>query len=306
MEYLSALFCGIFVYCLVIIVFGEKASKSEYIQKRLDKAKFNSNEDIPFENIPFMDRVIKPTIDSFIGFFSSMIPVNEKEQSDLTRQLLQAGIKIKPNDYIVMKLIIIILFATISAIYNKATSSFIGDSLLTAIAVGAVFGYLLLFYSLKNRIRTRQEKIMYQFPQFLDLLSVCVEAGLGFDQAIQYVTNEYPSELSEEFKIVIRDVSLGSTRKDALQKLQLRVTIDQLKTFTAAVIQADEMGISLKNILNAQAASVRQAHKQKVEEKAQKLPVKILIPMLLFIFPVIFIVLLVPAVLQVISSGVFE
>ena len=138
-------------------------------------------------------------------------------------------------------------------------------------------------------------KIYKQFQSF-DLLSVCVEAGLGFDQAVNYVSKEYVGEISEEFRIMLRDINLGSSRKQALSALQTRVPLEQLKTFSAAVIQADEMGISLKNILNVQAANVRLRYKQKIEEKAQTLSIKILFPMVLFIFPVIFIIILGPAV----------
>ena len=161
---------------------------------------------------------------------------------------------------------------------------------------GILSGYIISRFVLASRVTRRQNLLEKQLPGFLDLLSVCVEAGLGFDQAIQYVCHEYKGELSDEFKVVQRDISLGSTRKQALMSLCQRVTSSQMTTFTAAVLQADEMGISLKNILNAQSRNVRLAYKNKIEEKAQKLSTKILIPMLIFIFPVIFIILLGPAV----------
>lgn len=297
-------FASILTYCILIIVFGKRAMINEEIKARLEKTKVQvNNNNVPYENVPFIERIIKPSIDSFISFFSRILPVSEKEQAELSKQLLRAGMKIKPNDYIVMKLLVVFLFGLAFATYQltfKINRSL--QPVLLNSAYGMIAGYGLMQYMLKRRIRIRKEKMQMQLPGFLDLLSVCVEAGLGFDQAVLYVTGEYPCELSNEFKIVVRDTSLGSTRKEALTNLQDRCDIDQLKTFTAAVIQADEMGITLKNILTAQASNVRLAHKQKVEEQSQKLPVKILIPMLIFIFPVIFIILIVPAALRAMSA----
>lgn len=299
MEFIIILLVGILSYCLIFILFGEKAYRLEIINERINKARKSANdEDINFENLSFMERIIIPSIDSVIRFFSNIVPVSQKEQEALSKQLLQAGIRTRPNEYAIIKLFIVILFAIVGMTYSLLLKkSTLNEAFMTAL-ISAALGYLFLQYSLARRIRIRQEKMQMQFPSFLDLLSVCVEAGLGFDQAIQYITGEYEGELSEEFKIVSRDISLGSTRKDALNNLQTRCKIDQLKTFTAAIVQADEMGISLKNILTTQATNVRIAHKQKVEEESQKLPVKILLPMVIFIFPIIFIVLLFPAVIQ--------
>lgn len=308
MLYIIVLLFGILVYCLVIISFGEKAVRLEHINLRLKKAmESNIREDEPYENIPFIDRIIKPSIDKFIGSISKIVPISEKEQEAISLSLMQAGMRTKPADYTVMKMMIVLLFAFVGIIYATLIKHLPLNQVLLYGFGAASMGYLFLQYTLKRRIRIRQDAMQVQFPNFIDLLSVCVEAGLGFDQAIQYVIKEFPCELSDEFKIVSRDISLGSTRQDALMKLQKRCTVEQLKTFNAAIIQADEMGISLKTILSSQASNVRQAYKQKINEKVQKLPVKILFPIVLFIFPVIFIVLLVPAILSALKtiSGVF-
>ncbi|MEB3024438.1 MULTISPECIES: type II secretion system F family protein [unclassified Parvimonas] len=305
MVYIIVLLSGLCVYSSILLLLGEKASRVENIRKRINKAGKENRikTDDFYENVPFAERVIKPIVDFFIKAVSDMFP-SSKEVEDETYQttLLQAGIRMKARDYYILKLLVVVLFAIIGGFYSKVVGLRGLFGFLFGGIFGAIIGYLFMTYLLRRRIRIRKENMERQFPEFLDLLSVCIEAGLGFDQAIQYVVGEYKSELSDEFRIVMRDISLGSTRKQALLKLQERCLVEQVKTFNAAIIQADEMGISLKKILSAQSYNARQARKRKVEEEIQRLPIKILFPMLIFIFPVIFIVLLLPAGLSIIKS----
>ncbi|HEY4543436.1 MAG TPA: type II secretion system F family protein, partial [Tissierellaceae bacterium] len=129
-----------------------------------------------------------------------------------------------------------------------------------------------------------------------------VVAGLGFDQALGYVVERAKGPLIDEFNITQREITLGKSRKESLNDLANRCQVEELKTFTNAIIQADEMGISMQNVLNSQSKMIREAYKQEIEEHAAKIPVKILIPMVLFIFPVIFIVLIGPAVPQIMGA----
>lgn len=299
MFYIIIILSGVFVYTAIISTLGAKAQRLEMIKKRIEKSKkINKNyADEFYENIPFFERIIKPFVDWLVISVANFIPreKDEKEKEQSQKKLVQAGIKMKAREYNTMRIIIIVLSGFVLGIFKAFRSvEFSLVSILMNFMIGCVLAYMFLLFVLTMRTRHRKEKMERQFPEFLDLLSVCIEGGLGFDQAVQYVVKEYKSELSDEFRIVLRDISLGSPRKDALLKLQDRCLVEQLKTFNTAVIQADEMGISLKKILMAQAYNTRQVRRQKVEEKVQKLPVKILIPMLIFIFPVIFIVLLTP------------
>lgn len=306
MENLIIMFSGILVYCLIVIIFGSNAYQVDLIKERLIKVETKSliNDEV-FEDIPFLERVVKPSIDSIIQLLTKVVPVRKKEQEQLGVQLLQAGIRINPINYSVMRTLIIFLFAIVSSLY--ATNKYGSKPLyiIGGATFGLYMGYAIMRFSLTSRISHRQENISKQFPEFLDLLSVCVEAGLGFDQAVSHVSKQYSGEISDEFKIMLREITLGSTRKKALLSLQTRVPLEQLKTFSAAVIQADETGISLKNILNVQASNVRLRYKQKIEEKAQKLSIKIMFPMIVFIFPVIFIIIMgpsIPSLMQMFGS----
>jgi tight adherence protein C len=139
-------------------------------------------------------------------------------------------------------------------------------------------------------------------PDIMDLLTVCVEAGLGFDGALLKINERFEGPLVDEFMIVQREIQMSLPRKEALKKFSDRSGIPELKTFVGALIQADQMGLPMKNVLKVQSSQLRLARKQIAEEKAMKAPIKMMLPLVFFVFPVIFIVLLGPTVLQLIKT----
>ena len=151
-------------------------------------------------------------------------------------------------------------------------------------------------FSSSGKAARRKEKIGKQFPELLDLLSISVEAGLGFNQAMQYITEQCQGPLVDEFQITVRSMGLGQSRRAALEEMTYRCGLDEISIFVGAVIQADELGISLKNILTAQAREIRNLRRMKTEEKAQKIPIKMLLPLGIFIFPVMMIIIMGPAI----------
>lgn len=292
---------ALLMYLLILILFNEKLSELNTMRYRMNQifsmGVFVKNDES--EESSFKERFLKPLINRIISEVSRLIPISDKEKQKLNNLLQQAGIKIRGQDYAAIKIIVIsilsVSFAMIMYIYsNKISSALVG------LFLGMLCGYTLFRFSLQKKISTRKKNMEFELPQVLDLLSVCVEAGLGFDQALQYIVLQDNNEMVSEFAIVVREISLGKTRKDALTSLYDRCGIEELKTLSTAIIQADEMGISLKNVLNAQSISIRQNYKQKIEEYAQKIPIKILFPLVLFILPVIFIIILGPAAVQVI------
>ena len=290
---------GLFVYSMILVKFVNERTHLRLQLKDIAETENSlrrNTDDTDLENKSFYSRVIFPAIERLSLFIGRVFPIAQKDQDKLNLQLLQAGLRIKAQTYLTIRILVIAVCMIFTYIYIGPYHLYFGFSVMMSALGGILSGYIISRFVLASRVTRRQNLLEKQLPGFLDLLSVCVEAGLGFDQAIQYVCHEYKGELSDEFKVVQRDISLGSTRKQALMSLCQRVTSSQMTTFTAAVLQADEMGISLKNILNAQSRNVRLAYKNKIEEKAQKLSTKILIPMLIFIFPVIFIILLGPAV----------
>jgi tight adherence protein C len=165
-------------------------------------------------------------------------------------------------------------------------------------ALGAV-GFIAPDWVLNMRIRSRREAIRSELPDALDLLAVSVEAGLGFDGAVTKLTEHMQGPLVDEFALTLNEIRVGEARTVALRKMAERVDAPELSTFVRAVIQAEQLGISLGRILRVQAADARIRRQQAAEEKAMKAPIKMLFPTVFFIFPSIFIVVLGPAMLNI-------
>lgn len=171
-------------------------------------------------------------------------------------------------------------------------------SVLIFIALGAC-GLLLPNFFLQSSEKKRKALILKSLPDILDLLSVSVEAGLGFDQAIQKVTEKMSGPLSEEFEKTLQEINMGKQRREALRDMANRIDVDDVTVFLSSIIQADQLGVSISNVLRLQSQQGRTNRRLRAEEKAQKIPIKMLIPLVLFVFPAILIVLLGPAVIQV-------
>ena len=171
----------------------------------------------------------------------------------------------------------------------------------TAVVLG-LMGYLLPDIMLNAWKNERQNRILKDLPDILDMLSVSVEAGLGFDAALQKVVEKIRGPLSDEFQQALNEIKLGKPRREALKDLAARVEVDDVSTFISSLIQADQLGVSIANVLRVQAEQVRGKRRQRAEEKAQKAPIKILIPLVFFIFPAIFVILLGPALIQLVNT----
>jgi tight adherence protein C len=175
---------------------------------------------------------------------------------------------------------------------------------LLLVGLGVVFGYFFPRLYLDSRITRRQENIRKAMPDALDLLTICVEAGLGFDSAMSKVNEEWENELSTALGRVIQEIRLGKLRREALRDMSERVGISEMTSFVAAVIQSEQLGVSMSRVLRIQADQMRMRRRQRAEEKARQAPVKMMIPLVFLIFPSILIVLLGPAGLILFSSPV--
>lgn len=162
-----------------------------------------------------------------------------------------------------------------------------------------VVGLYLPEWQLRRRIARRQLAIRRALPDSMDLLSITVEAGLGFDAALTRVSRQVEGPLAEEYHRVVKEMQLGRSRASALRNLGERSTVSELRSFVLAMVQADMFGISIADVLHVQASEMRVKRRQHAEEQAQKVPVKILFPLVSCIFPVIFIVLLGPAAIRI-------
>lgn len=174
--------------------------------------------------------------------------------------------------------------------------------LIVGTALGAAFGFFLPDLLVYNAGSKRQEKIRQALPDALDMLTVCVEAGLGFDAALAQVSRNTNGPLAAEFARVLQEMQIGKSRSSALRAMTQRTTLPELRAFVSALIQASELGITMATVLREQARELRVRRRQRAEERAQKVPVKILFPLIFCIFPVMFVVIIGPGAITIAQS----
>jgi tight adherence protein C len=172
------------------------------------------------------------------------------------------------------------------------------------IAIGVIIGFYIPDLFLTSKIQRRQKEIRRSMPDALDLLTICVEAGLGFNGAMAKVYDKWDNELSGEFGRVLREIQLGKIRREALRDMTHRMDVPEMTSFVAAVIQSEQLGVSMAKVLRIQSDQMRVKRRQLAEEQAHKAPIKMLIPMALLIFPSICIVLMTPAALMLMRSTI--
>lgn len=170
------------------------------------------------------------------------------------------------------------------------------------VAVFVVIGFYIPDLFLTSKIQRRQKEIHRSMPDALDLLTICVEAGLGFNGAMSKVYAKWDNELSYEFGRVLREIQLGKLRREALRDMTHRMDVPEMTSFVAAVIQSEQLGVSMAKVLRIQSDQMRIKRRQLAEEQAHKAPIKMLIPMAILIFPSICIVLMTPAFLMMMRS----
>lgn len=251
--------------------------------------------------LSFQDRVIIPLVRKLSEITAQFTPQQQLEQS---RHMLElAGQTTDPTQFFLTRIVFTIVLGIGGIIMGFVLTE---SDLTTALAYtfgGFGLGYYFPVLSLKSKISKRQKNIIKSLPDALDLLVICVEAGLGFDAAMGKVYEKWDNELSLAFGRVLREIQLGKARKDALKDMALRMDVPDVNTFTAAIIQAESLGVSMAKILRVQADQMRVKRRQRAQEKAQQAPVKMMIPMTLLIFPSIWIVLLGPAVIQLMGTN---
>jgi tight adherence protein C len=165
--------------------------------------------------------------------------------------------------------------------------------------IAAFAGYILPQFVLGKKLKKRQEDILVSLPYSIDILSISVEAGMGFDAAVGYTMRKIKGPLAEEFSKTLNEIRLGKPRLEALEDLGNRTGVEDLKTFITAVVHASRLGGSITNTLRIQADSIRVRRRQRAQEQAMKAPIKIVFPLVLFIFPALFVVLLGPALVGI-------
>jgi tight adherence protein C len=262
-----------------------------------------SLEDIELQQ-PFMERVVLPIIRRIGDLSTRFTP--EKLLQETTRKLELAGNpgRIDASTFLATRFVGAALFGgLLLMISNLPTVSWPFGRIVLVVGIFTTLGFFFPQMWLSSRITRRQNEVRKAMPDALDLLTICVEAGLGFEAAMSKVAEKWENELSILFGLCIREVQLGKTQREALRDMESRVGLPELTSFVAAVIQSQALGVSLAKVLRIQSDQMRMKRRQRAEEEAHKAPVKMIIPMALLTFPSIMIILMAPAAFQI--AGAF-
>ena len=242
----------------------------------------------------FRDRVLGPTI---MKLAALMLKINPRTSIDnVSARLMSAGMRnTSPSAFLAAKAFFGLLGLVLGIVVASSVSGPQGMLIVVLLTAMGFFGPP---YVIFLRARRRQESVSADLPDALDLLAVSVEAGLGFDGAIAKLTEHMEGDLIDEFEFALGEMRVGEGRAEALKKMAERVPAHEMASFVRAIVQADQLGISLGRLLRVQATDARLKRQAAAEEKAMKAPIKMLFPMVLFIFPAMFIVILGPAFLN--------
>src|SRR5213082_476015 len=245
---------------------------------------------------PFRERVLAPLGERLARWTLKLHPRTTVD--GVSARLLAAGLgrSLSPTAFLAFKSGLAIGGIVLGALFGGAVAGAGGVLFLSVTLAG--LGFILPDLAVSSKARQRKERIRAELPDALDLMAVSVEAGMGFDGAISKLTDHMSGPLADEFALTLSEIRIGETRQDALKKLSARTSTPELAPFVRAIIQADQLGISLGRILPVQATDSRLKRQAAAEEKAMKAPIKMLFPTVLFIFPAMFLVILGPAFLN--------
>ncbi len=294
---------------ITFVLFGAIFAKREAIQSKKNRiGHFIGNEEVetkvevnPTLKEPLFQRLFEQRLNQFSRSF---IRTNNRGKAEkIERKLLQAGnpFGISPFEFrliqlgfgILLPLSTLLVLLIFGASFKTIFLIFLGVLL---------FGIYLPHGFLKMKIQSRNHQAIIELSDFIDLLAVSMEAGLGFDQALSKVVSKKQGVLADEFQRCLEELRLGKTRKEALSGVRERLQVDDISMLIGNIIQAEQLGIGMVQILRIQSEEVRVRRKQRAEEKAMKAPIKMLFPLVIFIFPCIFIILLGPVMLQLMET----
>lgn len=298
---------------IILVIIGIRhpaADTNQQLFDRLDEYSL-TGEQVDLEklemNLPFTERVIYPIARKLGEFTMRFTPQNWLNST--TRKLELAGRTSKMDATVFVTIEFII--AGIVGLVTFLLLRFLGNNLSTGriflLTIAMTFlGFYLPQFQLSRAITKRQKEVRKGLPDALDLLTICVEAGLSFDGAMAKVAEKWDNEISMAFARVIQEIQLGKLRREALRDMQANVGVSEMTSFVAAIIQSELLGVSMAKVLRVQADQMRVRRRQLAEEEAHKAPIKMLIPMAFLMFPSILIILLTPAILKIIQSGIFS
>jgi tight adherence protein C len=300
-----ALVLMVIMFVLVAIGLYRSSGKYAFEQRveRLKEAESQTTEEQLSK--PFSQRVLLPMGEKIARIFRRYTPAEMGERTQ--KRLIMAGLYPRVTSAQLLGLCwfsaaaCLVLVAGLLVSFGIMSKDMpMNDPWnIVGLALSLAGGYILPQFLLGARVRRRQEDILLALPYAIDILSISVEAGMGFDAAVGYTMRKLKGPLAEEFSKTLNEIRLGKPRLDALEDLGNRTGVEELKIFITAVVHASRLGGSITNTLRIQADSMRVRRRQRAQEQAMKAPVKMVFPLVLFIFPVLFVVILGPAMISI-------
>ena len=303
------IFIGIIVVLSVaLIVVGMRSRQDETpLDERLAEY-ISRGEEVSLEEIelsqPITERVIVPIVQKIGELTEKFTPQNAIEETEKKLELAGNPPGIDPTIFWAARFIVAIgVGGILLFVFSVSSMNWTWGRKLLMTGIFSVIGFFMPQLLLQSKISSRQDMIRKSMPDALDLLTICVQAGLGFDAAMSRVAEKWEDALADEFSRCLREIQLGNVRRVALRNMADRIGITEMTSFVAAIIQSEQLGVSMAKVLRIQSDQMRTRRRQMAEEKAQQAPVKMLFPMALLIFPSIMIILLGPAGLQLKDSA---
>lgn len=294
-----------FFTCIGMLVFNRLYKNKLLIYHRVSQlitqktAETGDGDDLVNKTI--YERFVLPFVTKIRKSVRDITPKQKTAQIEKRLQAAGHPFGLSAADFLLIQhvlpaaLFLLLVFAFVPASDEKA-------KVILLALIGAGFIYFYLNYYLTAKSKQRVHEIERAMPDFFDMLNVSIEAGLGLDGALKKVCNQIKSPLSSEFLSALEDMKLGKSRRQAFLEITYRVPSEFLSSVLHSIIQADQMGMGMSKVLRAQTTRIREKHRFTAKEKAMKAPVKMLIPMVLFIFPTLFVVLLGPVVINLITT----
>ncbi|MBK9049452.1 MAG: type II secretion system F family protein [Chloroflexi bacterium] len=252
-------------------------------------------------SMPMTDRIFVPIMRRLSTFVIRMTPQSSLERTARMLELAGSPRNMTAANFWVLRGVATLVLSGLTFLVMWRFGAEPGKRFLYALGA-AVLGFFLPVMLLQSMIDRRKQSIVKKFPDALDLMTICVDAGLIFDAAMQKVHEKWDDALAREFGRVTYELQLGKSRRQALKDMSDRMDLSDVTSFVATILQAEQLGVSIGKVLRIQSEQMRIKRRQRAEEKAQQAPIKMLFPMIFLIFPSMFVVLLGPAILRVIRT----
>jgi len=295
---------GVLVFLAVAsLIMGLARRSPSLIEARMQDFRTRTANTVEGEadlNVPFSERVLLPSVEAMANAATSVLPA--RVLANIEKQLIRAGNPMSLNAYVVFWMISVFLISGLMLTAVVVVWGAVGIQQAAVVLMFAAVGWMAPGLWLKGRLGARQKLVLKTLPDALDLVTTCVEAGLGLDGALARVAEKSSGPLTVELTRMLREVAMGKLRREALTEMADRIGVEELTSFVNAIIQAEQLGVGIAQVLRVQSDQMRMRRRQRAEQTAHEAPIKMIFPLVLFIFPAFMLVILGPAAIRIATS----